>query len=138
MCPTIIGANLSKPHINGLHGAGCYGVACVRSYVNFGLRAVGGHIYLHLSTSRVPYGLGQSGCPARECFQFSLWSTSNDLEQNHSSSPILPTINDRCCAIGNLPQLYGLCTAVLGHTSKGLAEAWQLGANCLCVHAQWA
>ena len=40
-----IGASLSEPHINGLSGAGCYGVSYVRrSYVNFGLRGSGDQI----------------------------------------------------------------------------------------------
>ena len=115
----------SEPHINGLSGAGCYGVSYVhRSYVNFGLRGAGDQIHLRLSTLQALYGLGRNGCHS-QTFQFkiSLQSASNDhIEQNDSSSPILPTINDIRCKIGNTSNYYS-CTVYVLQFQDTLKEA---------------
>lgn len=48
----IVEASLSEPHVNGLSGAGCYGVLYVCRFLP-SVQGAGDQIYLHLSTSRV-------------------------------------------------------------------------------------
>ena len=112
------------------------------SYVNFGLY----QIYLHLShhTHRVA---GAKMAAAHERFKFSLWSTSNDhyIKRNDSSSPILPTINDIHCEIGNTRDNYS-CTVYALQFQNTLQRGWlkhsnrvQIALACRyrvsCIHA---
>ena len=121
--------SLSEPHINGLSGAGCYGVSynctsvCHTSIWPPECRGPNLFAPVHIMCT---VWLRMKMAASRKRFAFSLQSASDDhyIKRNNSSSPILPTINDVCCKIRNTSdyvQLYGLCAAVLGHTSKGLA-----------------
>ena len=67
--------------------------------------------------------LGAKMAATRKQFEFSLRSASNEhyIEQNESSTPTLPTINDICCKSGIqvTTMVVLLCAAVSGHKSKG-------------------
>ena len=95
-----------------------------RMYVNFGLQGSGYQIYLHLShhAHRVA---GAKMAAARERFEFSLRSASNDhyIEQNDSSSPILPTVSNVRCEIGNMSDDYS-CTVYALQFQDSLQRGW--------------
>ena len=114
----------------GLSGAGCYGVSYnSRSYVNLGLRGAEGQIYLHLSTLAYRVARGENGCRA-ESFEFSLRSVSNGhyIKRDDSSSPLLPTINDIRCEIGNTIDNYS-CPVYALQFQDALQSGWLKHSN---------
>ena len=115
---------MSSPHINGLYGAGCYGISCRTLLHQFWPPGCWGHIYWRPSTSCTRV-LEAKIAAARECFKFSQRSASNDnyIAEHDSSSPTLPTINDICCKIENTSNTYS-CTVYALQFQDSLQSGW--------------
>ena len=140
----INGASLIEPHINGLYGAGCYGVLChrvvrtlVRQFWPPGCR--GPHLFAPVYIMRTVW-LGAKMAATRERFEFSQGSASTDhyIVLNDSSSPTLPTINDIRCEIRNTSDYYSCTIYALQFQDmhqRGWLKHGNNGANCLCVQA---
>ena len=127
--------SLSEPHINGCVLPGAMAILASRP-------GCWGHIYafapVHIMRTM---WLVAKMAGARDRFEFSLRSASNDhyINQHDSSSPILPTINDIRCTIGNTSDYYS-CTVYVLQFQDTLQRGWLKHGNrvqnCSCAQAQ--